>query len=258
MIGKVLDMASVAFFSRANGLMELLYRTVLRAILPVCLPYFAQEARAGNKSVHGYLKATTLITGVGWPFFLFVGLMAFSAIRMIYGPQWSQSVQLAQILCIMAIIELPYWLATEVMIAAGRIDQSNRLQFLVQGTRLLGVLFVIPFGLVGACWGLVASALFGAIISHTYLRKIIDLQFRDVVAACKPSIGVALLSATPAILVHIFSEQSESTYIWLLIGCGIATGLSWLVALKVMNHPLWSEILNVTSTLTARFRPKEQ
>ena len=37
-IGRALDMASVAYFSRANGLMEIFNRSVLRAALPLCLP----------------------------------------------------------------------------------------------------------------------------------------------------------------------------------------------------------------------------
>ena len=135
-VGRVLDMASVAFFSRANGLLEIFNRTVLRAVLPVCLPYFSQASRAGDETRIGYLKATGMITGIGWPFFLVIGTLAFSAIRLLYGPQWMPAVPLAQILSVAAVFELPYFLANEVMIAQGRVERSNQLQFFVQGARL--------------------------------------------------------------------------------------------------------------------------
>lgn len=242
-IGRLLDMASVAFFSRANGLMEIFNRTVLRAAMPICLPYFAQEARAGQPSAPGYLKATTLITGVGWPFFGYIGLIAYSAIRLMYGPQWMPSVPLAQILCLVAVLELPYWLATEVMIAEGRIDQSNRLQFFVQGLRLASLLLIIPFGLPGACWGLALAAVSGAFVSHRFLRRIIGLNLKDVVRACTPSALVATLSALPALAIYSLIDQSEQNYLLVFVGSSVATGITWLAALRLFQHPIWREVL---------------
>ena len=37
-IGRVLDMSSVAFFSRASGLIEIFNKTVMSAVMPVCYP----------------------------------------------------------------------------------------------------------------------------------------------------------------------------------------------------------------------------
>lgn len=249
-IGRALDMASVAFFSRAYGLIEIFNRTVLRAVEPVCLPYFAQSTRLGQETSVGYLKATALLTGIGWPFLAYIGLVAYSAIRLLYGPQWMQSVPLAQILCLFMVVTLPYFLATEVMIAVGRIDKSNHLQFCLQICRVLGVLLVLPFGLAGACWGLVAAAFAGATISQRFLRRTIDLHFRDLVWACVPSALVTVLTVLPALVVLSLYTQTEENYFVLLAGCSFVTGIAWLGALKVFNHPLWIEIMSIVS----RFR----
>lgn len=252
-IGRALDMASVAFFSRANGLIEIFNRTVLRTAIPICLPYFAQEARKGEKTAPGYLKATTLLTGVGWPFFVVIGLLAFSAIRLLYGEQWLPSVTLAQILCLVAVLELPYWLATEVMIAEGRIDQSNRLQFIVQSLRLSSLVLVFPFGLQGACWGLAIAALLGALVAHRFLHRIIGLHFREVVTACAPSALVTLITALPAALLTLFVTQSESNFLFVFLGCGGCTVGVWLFALRVCKHPFWFEVALIGGKLKAKF-----
>lgn len=244
-IGRALDMASVAFFSRANGLMELFNRTVLRAVAPVCLPYFSQSARAGQPTRDGYRKAVCLLTGIGWPFFLYVGITAYSVIRMLYGPQWMPSVPLAQILCLVAILELPYYLGTEVLIAEGRIDQSNRLQFLVQTTRLCSLALVIPFGLPGACWGLVGSALVGAMIGQRFLQQIIGLRFSDLMRACASSGLVALLSITPIALLVSMMEQTEMNYLPFFLGGSVMTGLAWIGAVRICHHPLWNEATRI-------------
>ncbi|SBT09912.1 Polysaccharide biosynthesis protein [Candidatus Accumulibacter aalborgensis] len=248
-IGRALDMASVAFFSRANGLMEIFNRSVLRAAIPICLPYFAQERRAGQRTATGYLKATTLLTGIGWPFFIYIGFIAYSAIRLLYGGQWMPAVPLAKILCLVAVLELPYWLAAEVMIAEGRVDQSNKLQFLVQGMRLASLALVFPFGLPGACWGLAVAALGGAVTSHRFLHQIIGLRFNEVVRACLPSAAVAIVAASPSLLVALFIEQTEANYLAVFMGCSLTTGLVWLLALKVCNHPFWAEVLLIVDKL---------
>lgn len=253
-IGRVMDMASVAFFSRANGLMEIFNRTVLRAVLPVCLPFFARSARAGESTIPGYLKATTLLTGVGWPFFLVVGALAFSVIRLLYGAQWEAATHIAQILSLAAVIELPYWLTKEVMIAVGRIDQANRLQFCVQGFRVLGLALVFPFGLSGACWGLVVAGVAGGFVSQRFLRAAIGLRLRDLARACLPSAIVSLGTAAPVLATTMLVQQTHANYLWFLaFGTMLAT-VMWLILLCVMRHPFWHEILHLCSSIVARFR----
>ncbi len=128
-IGRLLGMAPVAFFSRANGLGELFQRTVMRAVLPVCLPDFAKESNNGEKYLERLSADRILYYGVGWPFFAFLSAMAFSAVRIIYGTQWHASVPLARVLCVVAAVEVAYLLATEVLIANGDVRAAHHLQF---------------------------------------------------------------------------------------------------------------------------------
>ncbi|MFT3847207.1 MAG: lipopolysaccharide biosynthesis protein [Propionivibrio sp.] len=251
-IGRALNMPSVAYFSRGSGLMELFNRTVLRSITPVCLPYFSQARRDGKPTKEGYLKAMVLITGIGWPFFVFLAVAAYSIIRLLYGSQWMASVPLAQILCLAAIFQLPYYLATEVLIAEGRVDQSNKLQFLVQAVRVSSLSLAFPFGLLGVCWGLVASSIAGGVIAQFFLRRMIDLRFRELLSACFPSIKSALTTVMPVVILALLTEQNEISYLRFLLEGGALTGLSWLLSLLLWQHPFWNEIKNMTGKIKAR------
>lgn len=252
-IGRVLDMASVAFFSRANGLLELFNRTVLRAVTPVCLPYFSQAARAGIPTREGYLKAVVLITGIGWPFFVAMGFSAYSVILFIYGDQWMSSVPYSQVLCLAAMIELPFYLATEVIIAEGRIDESNRLQFFVQLIRVCSLVLVIPFGLLGASWGLVGAALLGAFVAQLFLLRLIDMHINQLLRACIPSFQVALSVAIPEAILFFSFEQTQSNFLVFLITFGSMTVVIWLGALKYWRHPFWDEIVRMWQQVSGRF-----
>lgn len=241
-IGRVLEMASVAYYSRANGLLEIFNRAVAKAVLPVCLPYFSQASRSGQETHVGYLRATSLLTVIGWPFFLVMGVVAFSAIRLIYGPQWMPAVQYAQILCLAAVFELPYFLANEVLIAQGRIDQSNRLQLLVQGVRLASLVLIIPFGMLGLCWGLVAAALLGALVSHQCLHRIINLYLSDMVKACLGSAGVAICCVAPVWLLVLLVPQTESNFVFVVASSALLASVSWVLALFAFDHPFLHEL----------------
>jgi hypothetical protein len=102
-------------------------------------------------------------------------------IRILYGTQWTASVPLARILCVAAAVEIAYFLSKEVLIARGDVRVGNHLQAALQCARILGLFAAIPFGLVGACWGLLAAAVGGAIWSHRVLAARIGLTLRQVV-----------------------------------------------------------------------------
>ena len=121
-IGRAQDMVGVALFSRASGLVELFNRTVLRAVTPVCMPYFAQSNRQTGSTISGYLMSVSYLTVIGWPFLAFMGIVAYAAIRIVYGSQWMASVPLAQILCAAGAIELIHYLAKDVLISVGDVN----------------------------------------------------------------------------------------------------------------------------------------
>lgn len=253
-IGKVLGVAPVGFFSRASALGELFNRLVVRCAMPVCLPYFAQQAREGKDVREGYLRAVSYLTVIGWPCFFFLAAMAYPAIRILYGPQWMASVPLARILCAGAAITVLYLLATEVLIARGDAAVANFVQAVTQTARVVGILLVIPFGLEGACWGLLGASLVGALAAHRALRKRMDLTLAATFDACRPSLAIALISTAPALLWLAFGQIDERNFAYVMAGAVATFGILWLGMLRLMGHPLWNEFCDVA----ARWRAQEQ
>jgi O-antigen/teichoic acid export membrane protein len=251
-IGRVLGVAPVAFFSRANGLNELFHRLVLRAAVPVCLPYFAQEARDGRDVRDGYLRAVSYLTVIGWPFFIFLAAMAYPAIRALYGTQWLASVALAQILCVVAAVDVTYLLAKEVLIARGDARRGNYLQVVTQLARIVGLLAAIPFGLPGACWGLLVAACAGAVMSQRALHDRIGLTLSHMVETCRQSLAIALVSAAPAVLWAGFGRIDENNYLYVLLLSGLTFGALWLLCLRTTQHPLWREFRDFAARRRAR------
>ena len=241
-IGRAQNVASVAIFSRAAGLVELFNRLVLRAVMPVCMPFFAKSNREDGNLVKGYLTSVSYLTAIGWPFVAFLGIVAYAAIRLVYGIQWISAAPLAKIACAAAAIDLVHYLAREALLAIGKAKNSNNLQASMVTAQILGLMLVIPFGLTGAAWGLLAAAFVGAALSQRALKHAIGLTFSDVVRACLPSVYLTLATVAPITLWVLYSGIGEHNFARFAFGGGLLTASTWLLTLKLLGHPLWLEI----------------
>lgn len=241
-VGRAAGIAPVAFYSRANGLVELFDRLVLNAVWPIVLPVFSRRAREEGGLVQAYLQGVSLLTVVSWPILIFMGLMAFPAIRMFYGVQWMESVVLAQVLCVAAVVWMPYHLTKEALIARGQVKASSHLQLGVQGFRITGLLAVIPFGLIGACWGLVVGTLAASVLSHRFLFRWTGLRFRELWITLRPSLRAGVIANLPVACLTWAVPPSESNFLWVtLLGAGLCA-VSWCLAVRYPEHPVWAEV----------------
>jgi O-antigen/teichoic acid export membrane protein len=253
-LGRALDMAAVGIFSRAGGLVEIFNRLVLRAIMPIYLPYFAQSMRDEGTPRRGLLLAMSYTTAVGWPFLLFMGLAAFGVIRLMYGVQWMAAVPLAQLLCAVAAVELIYSPAKEALLALGKPKSGNNLQMTVQGFRVLGLLAAVPWGLTGACWGLLLAAVLGAVASHLALARHLQLSLADVWRTLAPSATLAVASSLPLLLGLWWLPMVESNYLTYVLAGGALTALLWLLLAQPLGHPMAKEVHRLLGAARARLQ----
>jgi len=252
-IGRAQDLVGVAMFSRGYGLVELFNRSVLNAVVPVCLPYFAKGNRDQGSVVGGYLQSISYLTAIGWPFFAFVGVGAYAAIRIFYGYQWIAAAPLSQILCLVGAVELIHHLAKEALIASTDVKRSNSLQIGLQSARVAGLLAVIPFGLSGACFGLLAAALVGSALSQWNLQRALSLRLSDVVKACMPSALITILTVAPVAVWTLLEPVGEQNYFRFATIGGSMSAALWLLSLCFLRHPLWDEIATIWTNLGQRF-----
>lgn len=251
-VGRAQDMASVGMLSRAFGIVEIFNRLIVRAVVPVCLPYFAKGVRERGTALPGLLIAMSYLTAVGWTFLLFLGLAAFPAVRILYGPQWLEAVPLARILCGAAAVELLYLPAKEALLAVGEVKRANNLQMLTQGLRVLGLLAAVPFGLEGACWGLLAGSGVGALVCHRILARTCGLTFGDAAEAACRSAGGAIIACAPMMLWTLTQRIEESNYVRVAMVGGLVTAVMWPAALRLLRHPLWLEFGRIATAIGAR------
>jgi O-antigen/teichoic acid export membrane protein len=238
-IGRAAGLASAGMFSRANGVVELFNRLVLAAFMPVALPYLADLRRSEGTVLPGMQRMTAVLTGVGWPFLGVLALAAYPAVRIMYGSQWIDAVPVAQVLCLVGIVELLFRPAKHAFFALGMAKEANTWQMVVQGLRVVGLLGVLHSGLMGASIGLLMGALLGAVFTQWYLGRHLGVTLADTLSGARVSGVVTGLALLPYVLLTLAMPVSEQNYLrHALMGVPMAV-LAWLMAIRWLRHPLW-------------------
>jgi len=256
-IGRAGDVADVGIFSRANGLVELFRRLLLKPVFQVCLPYFARAARDQGSVAPAYISSVGLVTAVGWPFLGFFALASYAIIRIVYGTQWLAAVPLARVLCLACAIELIFVLSREALLACGGVKRATGLQLQIAVMQVAGLLLAIPFGLIGASWGLVLASVGGMLVSQRHLRQAIELKAGALVRACIPSALLTVWTAGPLAAATLFVPIGADNYVVWAISGAVACAALWLAGLRLLRHPLWSEVEQLLARLLRR-RPVAQ
>ena len=254
-IGRATGFADVGLFSRGNGLVEMFNRLIMQPVLQVCMPYFAQSQRLSGTMSSAYMRSASMLTAVGWPVLSVLAAAAYPAVHVVYGSQWLHAVSLAQVLCVAAIIELPFTLSREALLAKGEARRANVLQLQIVALQILGLTAVIPFGPIGACWGLAAAAVGAAGLSFWHLRRGIGLQLLPLALACRPSAVLTCLAVAPILCLEFVAPAHEGNYVrWAIAAAGCAT-TTWLLALRWLRHDLWHELSSALPSFVGRVRP---
>ena len=242
-IGRLLGFVAMGYFSRAQGLMQMFNRTVMHAVMPVITPAFAAKHRSGDSLLDPYLKGLSYVTVLAWPFFIFLGLMAYPIIRILFGDQWDAAVPLVQLLCLSSIFRPLYYFVPPIFIALGEVRRQFRMEMIIQPLRILLITLAALHSLEAvALTGGVVVAFLTFIITYNHLRVLIGLSLRGVIQAVYKSIAVAVSSAmAPAIIFLIIDVGPDNLWLPLLLALP-GTAALWVGSIFVLKHPFWEEI----------------
>ncbi|MFZ5512294.1 MAG: lipopolysaccharide biosynthesis protein [Pseudomonadota bacterium] len=247
-IGKAIDIPSVGIFGRAMGLIDLFNRAFVNAVWSVMLPHFADVARKEGSLKESFLQSVRLTTAVAWPFFTFMGLMAFPLVRALYGDQWDASVPLVRILCVWGGLGAMFFGYSQLVTAMGLPRILAQVEVLGAVLKTAFIAATVFFGLVWVAVGLILWRLVMNYVMFRNLAKLVALQARELFRALGKS--AALSAATAAgPLFALLVLGGGNVFFQVLLALPLAV-LGWLAAAFGLKHELAGEI----SYLAARLR----
>ncbi len=245
LLGKIHSMVDAGLFSRGQGLVTMFQRLVMDAVNSVALPYFSKQSRESANLGASFMVAMELVTGLGWAFFFGIALMAYPAIRILYGSQWDDAVDPARWLAISCAFATPAAICPPVLIAVGAINDVLKATLLSTVATLIATIIGTQLTLQALSQCLIVSGAIASVIWIYTARKHISFGTGEILLVCGKSMLVALGASVASVIV-ILSWGWRSTELLvpaLLSGMGGLLGA--LILAWATKHQLWLEISRV-------------
>jgi O-antigen/teichoic acid export membrane protein len=247
LLGKLQSLSATGLYSRSNGLVQMFHRLFVDAVSAVCLPWFARQSREQGSFVEPFVKATAYVTAFGWSFCLAVICLAHPMVRILYGTQWDQAVDLTRILAGAMIFSVPAALCSVALLSSGAATAIARATILSALQSIVLVALGASQGLVETGIAMIASTAFTSAIWLRATSRHIGLPLFSLLPALRKSVAVAFLSAIgPAVALWLYGPYPENFVMPLALGGGIGL-IGFVAGVMFFQHPLKEEFTVIWS-----------
>lgn len=241
-IGRLVGISQTGIYSKAQGLPAAYSENFMGAIWSVALSKFAASHRADAEMRADFLRYTTFITGFAWPFFTYSGLMLFYIIRFLFGTQWDAAVPVGRILCVASFIGVLGSLNWVIVLAKGEMRTNLKIQVPVQVVNLALLTMGCLWGLKGAAAATIVVTVFGLFVSFHFIQPLIKVSLIETLFRTVKSLVLALFCTLPPAITLLAIGQRSSHVVLALACSATGTGIVWVVAIFMLNHPIEDEI----------------
>ncbi|HEU6455949.1 MAG TPA: lipopolysaccharide biosynthesis protein [Roseateles sp.] len=247
-VGKMLSFGQVAIASRAQGLMNLFARDIMGTVRSVAYPAFSRVHREGGALEQRHVQSLAAVSAVAWPFYGFVAMFALEVLRLMFGPQWDASAPLVPIYCAAGAVSVLNSLVPTVMLAAGHAKLVALADLVIQPVKALLLVGVIWWwrALEPLALGFLAMAVVAVPYFYAIKQRCLPSDFRAIGRELGRNALLALFCLLPSAAVAAWLRPTGGALplpLWL--PCAAMTCLLWLLGLRLLGHPIYTELVGM-------------
>ncbi len=240
-IGRVLDNTAIGLYQRAITVSTLPNKAV-SAIDYVAFPAISAHLREGGNIKQAFLRAALFVTGVTWPGFLTIALLAYPLVSILLGPNWLEVSPLVFIMALGRLFNFAASLTNSSLLAAGRARQLFLMHLILVPFTMVVTLLSAPYGINTVAWALCITAPLECAVALYSVRLVVSFSVAELLSALRPSAIVTLTSAIGPLFVMETHGWNPSLPIGATSVALILAAFGWAVGLRLTGHPLWDEI----------------
>ena len=241
-MGRLLGLDALGLWGRASSLNNLLWLNLHMVIARVMMVALAEQSRAGLSLKAVYLRTVEVLTAVLWPGFAGLAILAGPFISIVYGPAWVAAAGPLAGLAVAAIVLVSLTMTSEVMIVCNETGRQARFEVIRSVVGFILFTGGCLVSLTGAAVARVVEAVFSNVLYRPTTERLTDTRWPDYVRVYRRSATVTAAACGPA-LALMFAFQWSTTVPLPLVATAVVSGIGlWLVALRLLNHPLSEEL----------------
>lgn len=254
-VGRVLGMREVGLLGRAMGLINVFESYFSSAVKGIVLPHFAEVQRSGFALRDSYLKTLAMTSGIAWPFFAFVAVMAAPIVQVLYGDQWGEAVPLAQLLSAYGALKLLAYFADHTLLAVGLAKRNLIVEAISLAVVIPMLLVASQYGLHVVAFGLLGACVVSTFVSYRFLKQANVVTLPEALRACVGSLALAAATVVGPVAWKLIEPFPNGPLLMLIGGCVLAA-VGWGAVLGLIRHPLRAEVALQMERARARARRK--
>lgn len=244
-LGRTLGIAALGLYSRAASNHAQIWDSVHGVVSRVVFVDFAARLREGRPLKERYLVILAMMTGLLWPMFGGVALIAGPLVNLVYGQAWLGAAGPLSLLCIASVLLVSTTMAWEVFVVSNETALQAKLEIwrTVIGTIVfVGCCFI---SLEAAAAARIFEAVLAQIIYRPHMMRMTGASAGDFNAVYRRSAVPTVAAIAPAAAVMAawrFDPATPMTVVLPAIAVGIVL---WLATMRALGHPLYREIMRV-------------
>lgn len=249
LLGRLLGLSALGLYSRASGLNSLLWDNFYFIIVRVVFVDFSEQRRRGGSLRYSYLRILQMMTGLLWPAFAGLAVIAGPLVVTLYGERWTEAALPFTLLCLTSIIAVSIAMTWEVFVVCEETARQARFEFM---RALVGLVLVAAgclISLAAAAAARIGDTLFAVALYRPHIERMTDTRTRDCVPIYLHGAILTVVAVLPAAVVMTVYDWSPHAPVPAILA-GVALGvLAWVAGLRALRHPLFDEGRIVVSRL---------
>jgi len=242
LIGRMIGLSALGLYSRASGLYSALADNLNVVVARAVFVDFAKQRREGRALRDTYLRVVAMMTGVLWPVFIGLAILAGPAIHTVYGAEWVEAALPLSLLCVAGAVLVGNAMVGEVLLVSN--EAGSLFRFELKRSVIGLTLFVLGClgGLAWAAAARVAEACFAIAFARPDLSRLTSTDWADFGRIFGHSALLALVACAPAVVLMAAHGWSPQTPLLPIVGVVMLGVAGWFVAMWFLRHPLFDEV----------------
>ena len=252
LVGAVLGPVSLGLYTLGYRILRLVIQMTSNLIDGVAFPVYARMQDNPDRFRRAYYKSGAFAALLAFPGFTAILVLAPDLVSVLFGPKWSASVPVMQVLALVGILRSVNYLNSSTLTALGK----PKWRVVIVG--FTTVIFVAAL-LISVWFGIVAVAVATLIVSiivtplpYVAVHRLVPFSILRYLRGIAPAVVASIaLGLTMLGVRHLMADRSDLVT---LLVAGASGFVAYAATLRIVARPLTDEVL----VLAARALPRRQ